>query len=116
MGAMLVIVTTSIINISITEIELEENEQRKTLTPGELSKEMVRRVEHTAPIISTVMKEKDSRGRKAVHAVPKVEIARALGVSESSIIRAEQHVEAAAKYPELAAPGSTASVNHGAVT
>jgi hypothetical protein len=35
---------------------------------------------------------------------PKEDIAAALGTSRRTYLRAEQHVEAAAKYPELAAP------------
>ncbi len=33
-----------------------------------------------------------------------MDIAQALGKGEATLIRAEQHVSAAARYPELAAP------------
>jgi hypothetical protein len=85
------------------EIELEENIRRKDLTPIELSKEHVRRAATVAPVISSVTEEKDPRGRKRQHAAPKEEIAKALGVGVGTIVRAEQHVEAAETYPELAA-------------
>lgn len=92
------------------EIELEKNVRRKDLTPYELSREMVRKAKKIAPVISTVAVEKDKRGRKAAHDVPKRDVAHALGVGTSSLVRAEQHVEAVQRYPELAvvAPTQTA--------
>jgi hypothetical protein len=85
---------------SIPEMDLEENIRRKALTPAELSKELVRRTEKIAPVISTAAVEKGRRGRKAAHGSPKAEIAAALGTGTTTLERAEQHVEAATKYPD----------------
>ena len=107
------------------EIELEENEERLPLSPYELSKQMVRKAEKVAPIIaekrkqalslmmhedkmgqsvisSTVDEIKETRGRKSQYAVPHKDIAQALGIGEGTLVRAEQHVTAVEKYPELA--------------
>jgi hypothetical protein len=70
MGAMLVVVTT--FATSITEIELEENLRRKDLTPGEVSKEMVRKAERVAPALSSAIDDKRPRGHKRTYAAPKV--------------------------------------------
>jgi ParB-like chromosome segregation protein Spo0J len=83
------------------EIELEENMRRKDLTPYEQSKELVKKAKKIAPVISTAVVEKDSRGRKTQHEAPKKDIAQALGIGASSLVRAEQHVAAVEKYPEL---------------
>jgi hypothetical protein len=40
-----------------------------------------------------------SRGSKLTHAVAKKEIAEALGVAKSTVVRAEQHVETATEFP-----------------
>ena len=104
MGALLRVVTTSRIDISITKIELEENEQRKDLTPGELSKQTVRKAVQVAPAISSVIEEKKPQGRKRTYAAPKGEVAEAIGVSTGTLVNAEQHVAAMERYPELAAP------------
>jgi ribosomal protein L18 len=112
------------------EIEREENEQRKGLTTSELSKKMVRQAEVVAPLIaakrnnlsvddltlkptvvgerevSTTMVETSLGGRPSTYAVPKKDIAQALGVSTMSLVNAEQHVAAINNYPELAAIGN----------
>lgn len=86
------------------ELELEENLQRKDLTPFEASRQLVTKAEKVAPIISVTMTEKKSgetRGRKSQHQAPREDIANAVGVSEATLRRAEEHVEAVIKYPEL---------------
>lgn len=86
------------------EIELEENVRRKDLTPFEASRQLVKQAETVAPFISDAVSEKkegETRGRKSHHEAPKEEIAKAIGVSDATLRRAEQHVEAVTKYPEL---------------
>jgi ParB-like chromosome segregation protein Spo0J len=100
------------------ELELEENIRRKELTQLELSKELVRKAVQLAPIleerrISTASVEIDRRGRKAAHGTAKVDIAAALGVGTTTLVRAEQHVAAVEKYPELNIVGMT---QQGAIT
>jgi hypothetical protein len=56
------------------------------------------------PVISAHSAEKDGRGRKPKQGVAQAEIAAALGVGETTLRQADQHVNAAARYPELAAP------------
>ncbi|MDP9478042.1 MAG: ParB N-terminal domain-containing protein [Actinomycetota bacterium] len=97
----------------LREIEAEENERRKDLTPYELSKRMVRKARKEAETISTAAveikpeaisspcEEKDPRGRKSDYGVPKKDAAQAAGLSTSALVRAEQHVAAVEKYPEL---------------
>jgi ParB-like chromosome segregation protein Spo0J len=85
-------------------IELEENLRRKDLTTYELSRQMVQDAETIAPAlaaISTESVEKDPRGRKSQYAVPKQDVANALGVGKMTLVAAEQHVAAAERYPEL---------------
>ena len=65
----------SIIRNSITDIELEENEQRQPLTPAELSKEMVHQAGRVAPTISSAIDEKKPQGRKRQYAAPKEDVA-----------------------------------------
>jgi hypothetical protein len=93
------------------EIELEEHIRRKELTPSEVSKELVRKAEKIAPVLPSAVVGKKPRGEKRTYAAPKEDVAAALGVGKGTLVNAEQHV-AAAKYPELAAPGSTESVYH----
>jgi DNA-binding XRE family transcriptional regulator len=101
MGAMLVVVTTSRTSISITEIELEENIRRKELTPGELSKEMVRKAAQVAPPLSSATEDKKPRGHRRTYAAPKAEVAEVIGVSTDTLVNAEQHVAAMERYPVL---------------
>jgi hypothetical protein len=89
---------------SVTERELEDNIQRKDLTPAELSKEMVRKAERVAPAISTVSVEKNPQGRKRTYAAPKVDVAQAIGVSTGALVNAEQHVAAMERYLVLGGP------------
>jgi hypothetical protein len=104
MGAMLVVVTTSITRTSITKMELEENIRRKELTPAELSKEMVRKAVQVAPAISTASVEKKPQGRKRTYAAPKADVAQAIGVSTGTLVNAGQHVAAMERYPVLGGP------------
>lgn len=106
------------------EIELEENLKRKDLTSIEISRQIVRQAKQIAPLISSTVgdeinqdmgladsnlissigeeiKNPNSAGRKSLYGVPKKEVAKALGISEGSLINAEQHVEAVEKYPEI---------------
>jgi hypothetical protein len=94
------------------EIELEENTRRKDLTPHEASKHLTQKAETIAHIISTQSVEKDSRGRKPTYDAPKKDVAQALGVSPSALVKAEQHVEAVTKYPELSVvPTQSGAIN-----
>jgi ParB-like chromosome segregation protein Spo0J len=87
------------------EIELDENVKRKDLTPYELSREIVRQASKVAPLISTKVVEIEKpkkAGRKSTYEAPKKDVAQAIGESTSNLVRAEQHVAAVTKYPELA--------------
>jgi hypothetical protein len=87
------------------EIELEENENRLQLTEREKarrfssSKRIVEQAKKVAEVISTTSEEKDKRGRKSTHGVPKEEIAKSLNTSVGNLVRAEQHVETAEAFP-----------------
>jgi len=48
--------------------------------------------------------DKKPRAHKRTYAVPKADVAQALGVGTMSLVRAEEHVAAVAKYPLLGAP------------
>lgn len=86
-------------------IELEENENRKALTEGERvrtfksDKRLTEKAKRAANVISTQSVEKDSRGRKSDYGAPKKEIAEAIGISTSALVKAEQHVATAERYP-----------------
>jgi ParB-like chromosome segregation protein Spo0J len=89
-------------------IELEENTLHKRLSDLERDSVLVADAEDIAPVISNKLLEIKSpdknpkkAGRKPKHEAPKEDIAKALGVSHATLTRAEQHVEAAEKYPEL---------------
>jgi plasmid maintenance system antidote protein VapI len=89
----------------LREIELEENENRKSFTERERtrtfasSKRIVVGAKQAAEIISTQSVEKDPRGRKSVHGAPKDEIAGAIGISTTALVKAEQHVKTAEQFP-----------------
>jgi ParB-like chromosome segregation protein Spo0J len=92
------------------EIELEENLQRKDLTPYELSRAIVSEAMKVAPLISTKVVEIEKpkkAGRKSTYEAPKKDVAQAIGESTSNLVRAEQHVAAVTKYPELAVVAPT---------
>jgi ParB family chromosome partitioning protein len=99
------------------EIELEENLQRKDLTPLEQSKDIVRLAATAAKVIETNENEfpatvadkseptsvetpRPSKGRPA-QSVSKDKVAERINVPRSTIRRAEQHVAAVESYPEL---------------
>jgi ParB-like chromosome segregation protein Spo0J len=86
------------------EIELEENLQRKDMTPHERRKQMIREARKIAPVISSKIEEKDPRGRRSHTEVPKKEIAQALGVSVGTLVHTEQAVETAELYPFMQNP------------
>jgi ParB-like chromosome segregation protein Spo0J len=98
------------------QIELEENRRRKDLTPYEVSKEIVDEAKKVAPLVaaaekdgdlsSTVEDKKPRPGRRTYEA-PKKEVAKAIGESVGTLVRAEQHVAAVTKYPELAVVAPT---------
>jgi ParB-like chromosome segregation protein Spo0J len=91
-----------------SEIELEENLQRKDLTPFEANKRLLQTAEKIAEIISSQNEEINSepektetRGRKSDFAAPKKDIAQALGVSTGKLVEAKQHVAAVEKHADL---------------
>lgn len=85
------------------EIELEENLRRKDLTEFEQSRILLERADVVTRVIS---EESDlfpatgnkSRGRPREIA-PRSVVAERMGVSDSTIARAEHHVDAATSYP-----------------
>lgn len=93
------------------EIESEENDNRKDFTEHErrrtfaAAKRMVEDVKKAATVISThcdEIKPKKGRhrsGRKPKQNAPKQAIADALGVSKTTVVKAEQHVETAERFP-----------------
>jgi hypothetical protein len=97
---------TSRTSISIAETELEENIQRKGLTPAKLSKETVHKAEQVVPSLPSATEGKKARGEKRTCAAPKVEVAEAIGVGTTTLVRAEQHVSAMERYPILGQPAS----------
>ena len=84
-----------------SEIELDENLKRKDLTPYEASKQLLKNAKKIEPFISSAAEEKDSRGRKSQGSAPKKDVAGALGIGVASLVRAEQHINAVEKHPEL---------------
>lgn len=97
------------------KIELEENVQRKGLTPYELDRKLVKEAKEMAARmldrravkteedenISTNLVEINRRGRKSEYGVSKATLAEALGTSKAELVRAEQRVAAVEAYPEL---------------
>lgn len=86
------------------EIELEENDQRKALTDHERSRDLTTRAQSTAKAISSKLEEKQPQGRRSTYEAPKADIAKAIGSSVGSLVRAEQHVETTDAYPFMQAP------------
>jgi len=87
------------------EIELEENVRRKDLTPVERSKQIVELAEVAAELAKTetraaVARVSGSRGPRPDPGSRR-RIADRIGLPESTIRRAEQHVAAIDAYPEL---------------
>jgi ParB-like chromosome segregation protein Spo0J len=89
------------------EIELAENEDRKDLTAYERAKASVIEARRVAKAISSLGEEKAPQGRKSSMDAPKADVAQAIGVSVGKLVKDEQHVAAAEKYPELQAPEVT---------
>jgi hypothetical protein len=79
-------------------MDFTERERHRSF---EAAKQMVADAKKAAEIISSTpdRKRKDTRGRKSKGSVPKVEIAKSLGVSKGTLINAEQHVETATTFP-----------------
>ena len=95
------------------EIEREENERRKPLTDHERSKRMVARAQAEAPTVAAKIAEravsaesaetpKHAGGRPSRYEAPRSEVAKALGVGETTLREAEQHVSAVESTPALA--------------
>lgn len=94
------------------EVELAENEDRKDLTPYERAKSTVAEARRVAPRISAKLAEnaqlhhgedKAERPGRRTYEAPKSDVAEAIGVSVGKLVKDEQHVAAAEKYPELQA-------------
>jgi uncharacterized protein YerC len=90
----------------LREIELEENLRRKDLTAIERSKTMVQLVEVARQVAETctdsVQVSKPARG-PALSPGSYRDVSQRTGIPVASIQRAEQHVEAVERYPELEA-------------
>lgn len=104
------------------EIEIEENERRKPLTDAERSKRLVVRAKAEAPTVAAKMAERDAlisaesaeikpegrggagrgQGRHPRYEAPRAEVAKALGVGETTLREAEAHVAAVESTPTLA--------------
>jgi ParB family chromosome partitioning protein len=88
----------------LRDIELEENDNRKSLTERERarrfesSKKLVENAKRAAEV-SPQSADKPSGGRPAQYGKPKPEVAADLGVSEDTLVRAEQHVATAEQFP-----------------
>jgi ParB-like chromosome segregation protein Spo0J len=86
------------------EIELEENENRKSLTERERTRtfESSKRLVESAKKAGEILRHdvaKLSRGRPAKHGAPMADIAESLGVEKKTVERAERHFEMAERYP-----------------
>jgi hypothetical protein len=60
---------------------------------------MVRKAVQVAPVLPSAIEGKKPRGEKRTYAAPKAEVAQAIGVSTATLVAAEQHVAAMARYP-----------------
>jgi ParB-like chromosome segregation protein Spo0J len=86
------------------EIELEENLRRKDLTPYEASKNIVALAETAAGILKNEFSPtvgKNPKGGRPAKPDADEKVAERIGIPRQTIERAEQHVEAVTKYPEL---------------
>jgi ParB-like chromosome segregation protein Spo0J len=88
----------------IQAIADSEDDDRKALTDYERSKLMVQKAEDTAPLLSSRTEDKRPRGHRRKYAVPKEDVAQAIGTSVGSLVAAEQHVETAEAYPFMRDP------------
>lgn len=94
------------------EIELEENLRRKDLTPFERSKTLAKQAEVAAEVlreeseprgIPFKLNENPGPGRPS-KVDAKVRIAERIGVAQSEVTKAEQHVETAEQFPFMQRP------------
>lgn len=86
------------------EIELEENLRRKDLTPYEQARELVRKAPVVAEALAAKSAPKTPRGEPRQMAAPKADVAQALGIGETTLREAEQHVATAEAYPFMQNP------------
>jgi ParB-like chromosome segregation protein Spo0J len=94
----------------LRDIELEENENRKSLTERERtrtfasSKKLIGSAVRAGQILSSAAEDKPKpRGHQPKYGVKAEEVAEAIGSSETSLIRAEQHIETAERFPFMQA-------------
>jgi hypothetical protein len=87
--------------VTLREIELEENERRKRLTAYERSREMVERAAQVRSELVSVPPIASKPGPKPKDGVSERDIAEALGVDHATVRLAEHHVAAVDRYPEL---------------
>ncbi len=93
------------------EIELEENEKRKDLTPYERAKNMVARVEAAAEVLRDETDSLPNLGNESKRqrggqqkADAEKRIAERIAVPQQSINRAKHHVETADAFPFMQSP------------
>lgn len=86
---------------NLREVELEENLQRKDLSPYEESRTLVELAPLVAARISTESVEKAPQGRKSHYAAPKEAIAAELNVGTTTLVESEQHVATADAHPVM---------------
>lgn len=107
------------------QIELEENLRRLDLSPYERSRTLASLAQATREVVERSERREPSmhadepaasinptvgqshKGRPATGGVPLDTVAEHMGVPKSTINRAEQHVAAAERYPQLQAPSVT---------
>ena len=90
----------------LRDVELEENENRKSLTEAErartfrASQQLVEDAKKAAAVLSTESVDKPKpRGHKPAYGVPKEAVAESLGIGKTTLVEAEQHVETATQFP-----------------
>ena len=96
-------------------IELEENENRKSLTAAERSKTFraAKQVVEDAKKVKAVSSQSETKpqgGRPAKYVKKKDEVAADIGVSRNTLERAEQHVSTAEQFPFMQGALTAASV------
>ena len=95
------------------EIELDENTQRKDLTPYEMSRNLDELVRVAAAVDQQQLRAESARnsgpGRPPVRGSLR-RVSERTGIPVKTIHDAQQHVEAVAKYPELGEPDVPQSV------
>jgi len=90
----------------LRDVELEEDTNRKDLTHAERtttlrsSQKLVEDARKARDIISAKSAEKtETRGRKSKHGVAREEIAAAVGVAETTLREAEEHIDTVERFP-----------------